>query len=72
MEILSLYLAVFCRNIFVHLNVISGLFLPVASCTVTDKQLACLHDLLKQESACRRGFLYCIRCEVLSVIYERT
>lgn len=72
MKILVLYLAVAAlgSNIFIHLNVF-GLFLPVASCSVTDKQLACLHDILKQESACRLGFLHCICCELLSVIYER-
>lgn len=72
MNILFLHLemAGSSSNIFIHLDVIFGLFLPVASCCVTDKQLACLHDLLKQECACRRGFLYCICCELLSVIYE--
>lgn len=73
MKILSFYLEVAAlgSNIFIRLKVIFGLFLPVASCSVTNKQLACLHDLLKQESACRLEFLYCICCELLSVIYER-
>lgn len=68
---LYLELAALDSNIFILLNVIFGLFLPVASCSIRDKQLACLHDLLKQESACRLGFQYCICCELLSVIYKR-
>lgn len=68
---LYLELAALDSNIFIPLNVIFVLFLPVASCYVRDKQLACLLDLLKQDSACRLGFLYFICCELLSVIYER-
>lgn len=73
MKSVFLYLAVAALscNIFIHLKVIFGLFLLVASYSVTDKQLDCLHDLLKEESACRLGYLYCICCELLSVIYER-
>lgn len=54
MEIWSLPYCI-SGNIFIHLNVIVGLFSQWPVCSVTDKQLACLHDLLKQKICPQAG-----------------